>query len=220
MDNTHYCQRNTPDSYEHLISASTRELLKESGVVLEIEDQLEASTAYPLHIAAFDELFPLNDGDSKLDIGWQENFADTKNIFTHINNWVKRNDSRCKTGKIHSWLIIREDSDLTGNFLYTDTKSVDLNLLNKGAIVGFVYGDDDVLKEIAGSLDKGSSETVLKSALKDVSLFYNNQAIQASFRHNGLILDAIKNIPKDKAHSAVLEDRFNKAIINLSLKNR
>lgn len=220
MDNTHHCNHNPLNSYEHLISATTRKLLKDSGVVLEIKDQLEASTAYPLHIAAFDGLFPLNDGDSKLDIGWQENFADTKNIFTHINNWVKRHDPRCKTGKIHSWLIVRENSDLTGDFLYTDTKSVDMSMLNKGVIVGFVYGDDDALKEMVGSLNKVSSESVLESALKDISLFYNNQAIQASFRHNGLILDAIKNIPKGHKHGAVLEERFNKAIINLSLKNR
>lgn len=220
MSNTHSSKHKIPEGYEHLLTERTLALLDESGVVLEVDLQHEASSAYPLYIAAYEDLFPLSGGDMKLDQEWQDNVTRTKNFFTTINNWVKKNDPRCKLGKIHSWLIVRENEDLTGDFLFTDSKSLDADIINKGVVVGFAYGDNATITEMVGSVNKMSSEAVLESALKNISLFYNNQAMQVSFRHNGFILDALRDIPKSSTHSAILEDRINKAIMAITLKKR
>lgn len=220
MNNTSSSKHKIPDEFEYLVSERTKTMLDESGVTIEIEDQIEAGSVYPLYIAAFEDLYPLSGADTALDDGWREDLAKSKNFFTPINNWVKKNDVRCKAGKIHSWLIIRESGDNTGDFLYTDSKAVDADMIKNGVVVGFAYGDNKTIKEMVGSLNKQSSEAVLESALRDISLFYNNMALQISFRLNGIILDGIKNIPKNSKRSAVLEDRINKAILAIMLKNR
>lgn len=208
------------DGYEHLVSDKTKELLEDSGVTLEIEEQFESSSAYPLYIAAFEGLFPLSPADKPLDNDWVVGLSKARSFFLHINRWVKDNDSRCRVGKIHSWLIVKENNELSGDYDFTDSRNPDAKLIKKGVVVGFAYGDDATIREMAGKVDRLSSEAVLASALKSISMFQRKGSLQVSFRHGGFILDAMQDIPKSAEHDPVLEDRMNKAIMAISLKSR